>query len=329
MNRTDLEHDTYNIIQMNNRSNIQEDAARFTLDKNRRRVELCPCGKSNKDGKFVPFVGYNNYGYCHSCGEVFYPDTDNDHKGITYYQKPFKVSYIPVEDFKKSLTSLHNDNLTNFLRHKLGSQMTEQLMATYFINGSTVWKGATIFWQIDIQGKIRAGKIMLYNPNTGRRIKEPARIDWVHNKLSLPEFNLVQCLFGEHLLAKDTKKPVGIVESEKTAIIASALLPELIWLATGGKDGLSVNKCKVLKGRDVILFPDLNAYELWGKKALDLKKYITGAKFTLSDLLDKNASISEKSMGWDLADFLLNDLASSRFSTRSNYVLINNTLSKN
>ncbi len=28
-----------------------------------------------------------------------------------------------------------------------------------------------IFWQIDIQGKVRTGKIMQYNPDTGRRLK--------------------------------------------------------------------------------------------------------------------------------------------------------------
>ncbi|MFC2080370.1 DUF6371 domain-containing protein [Bacteroidota bacterium] len=307
---------------MNNRDNMQKDATRFTLDKNRRRVELCPCGKSNNDGKFVPFVGYDDCGYCHSCGEVFYPDTENNRQGLIIHPKPLQVSYVPVEYFNKSLNSYHNDNLTYYLRHKFGSEITERLMESYFINGSTVWKGATIFWQIDIQGKIRTGKIMLYNPNTGRRVKEPAHIDWVHNKLNLPEFDLVQCLFGEHLLAKDTKKPVGIVESEKTAIIASAILPELIWLATGGKDSLTINKCKVLKGRDVILFPDLNAYDMWLKKALDLGKFITGARFTVSDLLDKNTSISEKNMGWDLADFLLSDL--NRNNTNPN-----NTICKN
>jgi hypothetical protein len=51
--------------------------------------------------------------------------------------------------------------------------------------------------------------------------------------LKLPAFQLSQCLFGEHLL-KDTETPVAIVESEKTAIIASCYYPEFIWLACGG-----------------------------------------------------------------------------------------------
>jgi len=45
---------------------------------------------------------------------------------------------------------------------------------------------------MDIQGKVRTGKIMQYNPDTGKRIKhQSGAIDWVHNKLKkariLPE----------------------------------------------------------------------------------------------------------------------------------------------
>lgn len=49
------------------------------------------------------------------------------------------------------------------------------------------------------------------------------------------EWELPQCLFGEHLLKKYPNKTVALVESEKTAIICSALMPDYIWLATGGK----------------------------------------------------------------------------------------------
>ena len=102
---------------------------------------------------------------------------------------------------------------------------------------------------------------MQYNPETGRRLKhESGAIDWVHNKLkksgTLPEdYNLQQCFFGEHLLNIYPYKTIGIVESEKAATIASILIPELIWLATGSLNGLSVEKCLTLENRSVILFP--------------------------------------------------------------------------
>lgn len=45
----------------------------------RRRTEVkeCPCGKSNRDGKFAPYLIANlpseQYGFCHSCSETFLP----------------------------------------------------------------------------------------------------------------------------------------------------------------------------------------------------------------------------------------------------------------
>ena len=70
----------------------------------------------------------------------------------------------------------------------------------------------------------------------------PFKINWVHSVMKyagqLPEnWELTQCLFGEHLLSAidEKQKTVALVESEKTAIIASCIMPKYIWLATGGK----------------------------------------------------------------------------------------------
>jgi hypothetical protein len=73
---------------------------------------------------------------------------------------------------------------------------------------------------------------MLNNPTTGKRIKEPFNhINWAQKVLKEPEYELKQCFFGEQLI--DKSKPVAIVESEKTAVIASGYLPQFIWLAAG------------------------------------------------------------------------------------------------
>lgn len=49
----------------------------------------------------------------------------------------------------------------------------------------------------------------------------------------------------------------------KTAIICSGVMPEYVWLATGGKQNFKAEKCECLKGRKVILYPDLGAFEDW------------------------------------------------------------------
>lgn len=144
---------------------------------------------------------------------------------------------------------------------------------------------------------------MLYYSDSGKRVKQPFNhISWVHSVMKIPDFELKQCFFGEHLLTREPLQPVGIVESEKTAIIASGYLPEMIWLAAGNKEGLSLDKCKVLAGRKVALFPDLNAFELWSKKAMVLSSL---AMVKVSDLLESKATPEEKQRGLDLADYLV------------------------
>ncbi|MBK9299111.1 MAG: hypothetical protein IPN14_00360 [Bacteroidetes bacterium] len=173
----------------------------------------------------------------------------------------------------------------------------------YLIGTSNKWLGATVFWQRDIEGNIRTGKIMQYNPKQAKRVKEPEQlIYWEHKALNQPDFNLKQCLFGEHLINQNLIKPVAIVESEKTAIIASIYLPNLIWLSVGSISYLKAEICKPLKGRTVILFPDLNGFEKWTLKANELAHI---ANFSVSDLLDQKANEFEKEQGFDIADYLI------------------------
>ena len=215
---------------------------------------------------------------------------------------PKPVSFIPVEVFRASLKEHEANNFVKFLIKVFGVEVTSDLISKYFIATSKLWKGATVFWQIDTNGNVRTGKIMLYSPSTGKRVKEPFNhINWAHKALKQPEFELKQCLFGEHLLI-DKSKPVAIVESEKTAVIASVYLPYFIWLAAGSLTNLNAEKCSVLKGRTVTLFPDLNGFEKWSNKAKELSGL---AIFTVSDLLERKANETEKQQGFDLADYLI------------------------
>lgn len=228
-------------------------------------------------------------------------------KPVTLQPKP--ITFIPVEVFKQSLQIEKNvtqvaktNHFVKFLISLFGVEVVSELVSRYFIATSNHWEGSTIFWQIDTRGKIRTGKIMLYNAATGKRVKEPYNhINWIHKTLKQSEFELKQCLFGEHLL-KDKTKPVAIVESEKTAIISSVYLPQFIWLAVGSLTNLNAEKCSILNGRTVILFPDLNGFEKWSKKAKELSHL---AIFSVSDLLERKATEAERKQGFDIADYLI------------------------
>lgn len=221
-------------------------------------------------------------------------------ESVTPVPKP--VSFIPVEVFTAGLKGYNTNNFVKYLIDLLGIEVAYRVCSEYFIGTSRHWLGATVFWQIDTKGKIRTGKIMLYSPTTGKRVKEPFNhITWVHKALKKPDFELKQCLFGEHLLQYKTK-PVAIVESEKTAIIASVYLPRLIWLAVGSLTNLNAQRFSVLHGRNVILFPDLNGFEKWNIKAKELSHI---ARISVSDLLERKATDAERKQGLDLADYLI------------------------
>ncbi len=212
-------------------------------------------------------------------------------------------------------------NFVSFLHNHFSEEQINQVFEKYLLGATK--NTEVIFWQIDIAGKIRTGKIMQYNPQTGKRIKhQNGAIDWVHNKLKksgalLEAFNLQQCFFGEHLLTLYPDKSVAIVESEKSAIIASSLIPNMIWLAVGNINGLSFEKCKVLKNRNVILYPDLGAFEKWKEKAQTLNSLFLSPhgegsgmrlKITVSTLLEDEATDTDRTNGLDIADYIIEEM---------------------
>ncbi len=294
---------------------------KLEFDKKRKHAKTCPCGKDNKDGKFCPYKGYDDKGYCFSCGKTFLPDLPAAGKPVNKvkWQPPKKMpppSFIPIPVFMKTLNFYEQNTLVFFLNLLVGESVTKQIIARYFIGTSRFWPNATIFWQIakggDPTKRIRSGKIMQYNiidsansfigKDCKRNKNNLPPIKWVHRLFKTDTYNLSQCLFGEHLLTDDLSKPVAIVESEKTALIASAYLPGFTWLAAGALTNLTRLKCEVLKGRRVVLFPDLNGFELWTTKAEELS---TIAQVTVSDLLERKGTEADRKSGLDLADYLI------------------------
>ena len=242
-------------------------------------------------------------------------------------------SYIHSDTVNITLETIdyRDNNFVQYLITLFGLDKAHDLVAAYRIGNSSHWPGATIFWQIDITGKVRTGKIMLYNRQTGKRVKEPFNhITWVHSLLvgsgeevgsrqftvgsqtaatanctpATANFHLKQCLFGEHLLAENPEAIVAIVESEKTAIMASAMLPGFVWLAAGSLNNLNERICKVLQYRQVLLFPDLLAYDKWKAKAQQLTLQLPGTTFKVFKELERMANDDEKKKGLDLGDLM-------------------------
>jgi hypothetical protein len=296
---------------------------RYILEpyKGRNSRYFCPGCKKREFVRYIdtetgnhisPAVGkcnrIDNCNYHYTPGQYFQDNNIDTFRSVKFnrakplppQQKP--VSYISVDIFKESLPGYKNNNFVKSLINIFEPDIVGNLVSRYFIGTSTHWPGSTIFWQIDLTGKIRAGKIILYSPETGKRVKQPYDyITWVHKALKMPDFSLSQCFFGLHLL-KDKTKPVAIVESEKTAIICSVYFPKLIWLAAGNAEGLNAEKCRILQRRKVVLFPDLNQFDKWTNKA---KELFPQGNYTVFDLLERKATEIERLQGLDLADYMI------------------------
>ncbi|MFZ4741402.1 MAG: DUF6371 domain-containing protein, partial [Bacteroidales bacterium] len=227
---------------------------RYILEKykNLSSRHLCPCcGKKEltyyidtKTGEAIhPTVGKcnreSNCNYHYTPKQYFtnnniFAETSPPQATRTPQAKPEPkaISYINFDVFKATLKNYDNNNFIKFLISAFGENITKELIEKYFIGTSKHWNGATIFYQRDIEGEIRAGKIFLYDADAGKRIKKPFdHITWLHSLMKLEDFELKQCLFGTHLLY-DKTKPIAVVESEKTSIIASVYLPQFIWVST-------------------------------------------------------------------------------------------------
>lgn len=247
-------------------------------------------------------------------------------KSIAEPRPPGTIPFSYVE-----CSASYQSNFVRFLCEFLTTEQIGSIGDKYAI-GATKNK-EVIYWQIDSKGKVRTGKIMQYDPLSGKRIKhESGAIDWVHNKLkktgTLPQdYNLQQCFFGEHLLKLNPTKTVAIVESEKSAVIASVFFPDLVWLAAGNINGLSVDKCKALKGRKVILFPDLNAFDKWTEKAKEIQ-IACNCKIKVSTLLEDSATQKDKENGFDIADYIINQEKTidtiHNFSSQLNFMIKKN-----
>lgn len=307
---------------------------RFHLEKYKNSSSKHVCPKCGHKGCFVRYIDTageitfpdnvgrcdreNNCGYHYTPKQYFHDNPDMKEKIIEHTESA-KVSKVPhtarpkVEPyfFDKNLMlatekAYGQNPLCSFLGGILGMDTAISQMRMY--NTGTTKNGGTAYWLMDCQGRLRDCKIMFYDASTGHRLKdEQHHPTWLHSKMRIDKERVRLCFFGEHLLSleENKKKTIAIVESEKTAIVASFYLPQFVWIATGGKDGVfSQADLSVLHDRKVMLFPDLGMLSNWREKMMKLVRH--GIDATVFEFLEKEASEADRKAGLDIADYLLN-----------------------
>ena len=187
--------------------------------------------------------------------------------------------------------------------------------------------GKTIYWMIDEQGFVRDGHI-------GSTSMAPEC--WVSTLLQrrypelAPYVRQPHCLFGQHLLGRTYlenptestnnisafsaisagHKTICVVESERTAVVMSELLPESLWLATGYAMNLTREVLKPLQGHRVMLFPPTDetqeTYFAWLEVA-DQAQRQYHLDISVSTILEEQCTPEQKQRHIDLLDFLFYD----------------------
>ena len=231
---------------------------------------------------------------------------------------PQPIDYLPVELYQPCINHFERNGLFEYLRFTYGLDAANEVFTRYQLGTSRHWQYlgylATCLPQFDIAGNLRQVKIIPFDAMNGRRVKkhQPAQL-WNLNskgyKPTTPEtdkiyfagkqiarqagkknVHLQQCFFGEHLLSVYPEKSVAIVEGESTAIVCSILWPEYVWLATGGSMGgswFTTERFRVLRSRNVTLWPDTGKYDDWSQKANALRPLVRS--LYVSDYVEKNA----------------------------------------
>lgn len=325
-------------------NNIAQDY-KYQLDKSSKKF-ICPrCGKKT----FVLYLDENGQMLSEEVGKCDRKDKCNWHYSPRQYfqdrnpiitstrktmtprhtprPKPIPPDTIKPETFALTLKEYENNSLMKYLHSFfdsiIGKQAVDRVAMEYAVGTSRQFNGSPIFWQVDENGRIRSGKIMGYNADTGKRVKEPKpQLQWVHSlmKESYPNFRLQQCYFGSHRLInadKYTKEltdknkafsidvevnpVVWLFESEKAALITAMALEwggmgkVIIPVASGGCEGFNptderkrdcFDAIRILNNRKVVIFPDEGKFEEWRKKAEGLKGF--SSEVYISTCMEKN-----------------------------------------
>lgn len=315
---------------------IEDVAARLGIELKKsgsRFVALCPI-HNEKTPSFTIDIQKQVF-YCHGCqkgGDLIklvqyvldcdfktaldYLDGGSFEHTYTPPAKRAKPKPVPAPDFlppelvKKSM-QLPPSNFEIGLQNVLTTEGIRFVKSLFNIGASKRNPSAVAFWQIDSQQRVRQLKLTDYDAATlktkkynGRKVIDQ-KAKAIHKASGNDSPNIIPCLFGEQQLKHQEKgATIAIVESEKTAILMTAVLPDMVWMATGGKAAAqfkSPSTLNALRGFNVRLFPDVDALQTWGELADGLRR--KGINAEVDYFLQEVATPEMIEAKADLADY--------------------------
>jgi hypothetical protein len=183
------------------------------------------------------------------------------------------VEYITPQQVEAGTKGVKLTALYTWLCKEFEPTEVERVLAAYKVGASkfTTSAGycASSFPYINAAGLCVDCKIFHLSPENGSRHSAPPikewqggamQVTWALALLNKNDHRAPWCNFGDHLLAARPLAPIGIVESEKTALILSLTYPDKIWIAVGSKNNLNAARLEAYRGRKITLFPDRDGY---------------------------------------------------------------------
>ena len=227
----------------------------------------------------------------------------------------YTPSYNFIEqDIIKRLQGQRN-TFIDFLLTLFDKPKVAAAVERYCIGGDSMCR--TIFPNIDQEGRCVGGAVIPYLPN-GHRDKTKGASN-IHYELRRKDKTLPpqadQVLFGSHLLRLYPSASVGVVESQKSAVILSITYPEVVWLATAGLTNFNERLLAPIYDRNVVAYPDFNGVHEWTERAKQLPfknirvsdwwRYAQDDKEDICDVVIR--AIQEEKTPYYIPDFILNN----------------------
>ena len=251
----------------------------------------------------------------------------NANNPLLYKGKYFLLKKLEVKQTKRKIMEIDLDFFLSTTRDgrsiKGRNALTDLLLRLYpetavlqavdrycigfdsFVNGAM--EQPIIFWQINEKCNIINGKRIQYKFDGHRDKKIAPRIMYPMNPTTL---------FGLHLQPMVTDRGVGVVESEKTALIMSIEMPEMVWMAVGGLNNFNEITLNPLRMNRITAYPDLDitidrkthrsaSWAEWNRTAIALQR--KGWRISTSTFIEDRASSLDRMNKLDISDFVLRE----------------------
>lgn len=241
--------------------------------------------------------------------------------------------------FDYSIQKLQNTSFAKYLFSVIHEPIYEHLL-NCCVGGDL--QGNTVFWYRSLNGSLSHCKIIPYNNDGHRlkgsyspiQFHTPDGVNYCDSIYGIcngkfengfPRYTYTSkskgfdtgILYNEHYLnigyrsksvitgdpvvyTLDTR--IMLVESEKSAVLGSFVLPECIWIACGGAAGLSEHKAEILTNRKVLICFDNDqaGQQRATKSAAILHKFNAKTKIITPEMLK-----FPNTKGYDIADSIL------------------------